>query len=180
MQQTLWQVFMDKEPVTMVTWDHFHDGLRAAIHQTNVELKRPYEKAVLRRADEFEDVVWSTADGDDQLRSLGEMYNSFSRIVTTRLGRKTLDQKKYSEMIRALKLPAYGEVMAQVPGRTGWYMYREKMLRGYVRMQAEVNKVSLSGERKTPKSVMHIGNSRTGYYGPSVPRGVRLIGDEEV
>lgn len=179
MQQILWQVFTDEEPCTMVTWDHFYGGLNAAIRQTNVELKRPYEKAVLHRSDEFEDVVWSTADGDELLRPLGDMYASFSRIITKREGRKSLDQQKYNEMIRKLKTSAYGEVMAQVPGRVGWYMYREKMLRGYVRMQAEVNKVALTGEKKSPKSVLHVGNSRTGHYGPSVPRGIRFAKDEE-
>jgi hypothetical protein len=58
-------------------------------------------------------------------------------------------------------------------------MYREKMLRGYVRMQAEVNKVDLTGEKKSPKSVMHVGNSRTGHYGPSVPRNIRLSREED-
>jgi hypothetical protein len=179
MQHVLWQVFADEAPCEMVTWDHFYGGLNAAIRQTNVELKRPYEKAVLHRSDEFEDVVWSTADGDELLRPLADMFASFSRIITKREGRKSLDQRKYNEAIRKLKTPAYGEVMAQVPGRIGWYMYREKMLRGYVRMQAEVNKVALNGEKKNPKSVMQVGNSRTGHYGPSVPRGVEFAKDKD-
>jgi hypothetical protein len=180
MQQILWEVFVDEQTGDLIGWDHFYGGLNAAIRQTNVSLKRPYEQAVLHRPDEFEDVVWSTADGDELLRSLGDMYASFSRIVTKRDDRKSLDSQKYNEIIRRLKQPAFGEVLAQVPGRKGWYMYREKMLRGYVRMQAEVNKVALTGERKSPKAVMHVGNSRTGHYGPSIPRGVRFTHEDEV
>jgi hypothetical protein len=53
-------------------------------------------------------------------------------------------------------------------------MYREKMLRGYVRMQAEVNGVELSGERPMPRQMVHVPmNARTGYRGPSLPPGVK-------
>ena len=52
--------------------------------------------------------------------------------------------------------------------------FSEKMLRGYVRMQAEANGVELSGERMAPRVRMHIpGNVRTGTYGPLIPKGVR-------
>lgn len=179
MQQILWQVFSDEAPCSTITWDHFYGGLNAAVQQTNIELKRPYEKAVLHRSDEFEDIVWSTADGDEMLRPLCEMYASFSRIITKREDRQSLDQRKYSEAIRKLKSSAYGAVLAQVPGRIGWYTYREKMLRGYVRMQAEVNKVELNGEKKSPKLIMQVGNIKTGHYGPGVPRGVKLFGEKD-
>jgi hypothetical protein len=63
-------------------------------------------------------------------------------------------------------------------------MYREKMLRGYVRMQAEVNGVELSGEKQAPRQKMHVpSNVRTGFRGSSIPRGVRvnrpLTGDDD-
>jgi hypothetical protein len=56
------------------------------------------------------------------------------------------------------------------------------MLRGYVRMQAEVNGVELSGERPIPRQKMHIAsNAKTGVRGPTIPLGVdqnRPIRDE--
>ncbi|QJQ02337.1 ATP-binding protein [Herbaspirillum rubrisubalbicans Os34] len=177
MQQILWQVFNDEKRCDAISWEHFYLGLNAAVRQTNVELKRPYEKAVLHRSDEFEDIVWSTADGDELLRPLSDMYDSFKIIIGKRENRKTLEQRKYNEAIRKLKTSAYGEVLTQVQGRVGWYTYKEKMLRGYVRMQAEVNKVPLTGETRAPKALMHVGNSRTGHYGPSVPRGIRFEGE---
>ncbi len=64
----------------------------------------------------------------------------------------------------------------QITGRPGWYEYKEKMLRGHVRMQAEANQVALTGEQALPKQVMHVGNSRTGAYGPTIPKGVNLKG----
>jgi len=62
----------------------------------------------------------------------------------------------------------------QVTNRPGWYTYTERMLRGYVRMQAEANGIELSGEREAPRQMMHVpANVRTGTHGPSIPRGVR-------
>lgn len=49
--------------------------------------------------------------------------------------------------------------MQQEEGRTGWYSYREKMPRGYVRMQARANGIELTGERPNPKQTMHAGNA---------------------
>ena len=46
-------------------------------------------------------------------------------------------------------------------------------------MQAEASGIELSGEKEAPKQKMHIqGNVRTGYKGPSIPRGVRLRNDD--
>jgi len=54
-----------------------------------------------------------------------------------------------------------------------WYSYREKMQRGYVRMQAQANGIELTGERPTPKQRVHIGHARGGYHGAAILVGVR-------
>ncbi len=171
-EKMLWAAFDSTESVTTVGWNEFHVGLRKAIIQTNAELKAPYEKAVLQRKPEFEDVVWSTADGDDLFRSLDDMAASYKSIIQKRINRPELDRPKYSEIVRKLRDRAYGPILKSVKGRQGWYEYCEKMLRGYVRMQAEANEVVLSGEMPAPRQVMHTGNSRTGSHGPSIPVGV--------
>src|SRR6185369_16243264 len=88
-------------------------------------------------------------------------------------GRFAIDRARYMAQIRKLKGPGYGAVIQQVEGRKGWYSYRGKMLRGFVRMQAQLNKIELTGERPNPKQTMHVGNARSGYHGPSLPEGVR-------
>ena len=152
---------------------------------TNAELRSPYEKAVLHRSPEYEDVVWSTADGEDLIRSTRDMYESYEQIVKKRQGRPIIDNDKYSEIVRKLRDPNLGRVLQPIDGRKGLYTYSEKMLRGFVRMQAEANGVELTGEKAAPRQHMYVGNSRTGSYGSSIPRGVdqnRTIGgdDEEL
>lgn len=171
-EKMLWAAFDNSNNNSCLGWDEFYAGLRVAVRETNAELRQPYEKAVLQRSPEYEDVVWSTADGDDLFRSLPSMYSSYQKVIEDRIGRPVLDRQKHAEIIRKLKTTSFGSVLQPIVGRNGWYEYREKMLRGYVRMQAEANMVHLTGERAIPRQVMHIGNSRTGSYGPSIPSGI--------
>jgi len=172
-EHMLWAAFFDSDTVTEVGWDHFHEGLRNAVQSINAELRKPYEKAVLHREAEFEDLVWSTADAEDLTRSLGDMYASYKVITGKRGVLHPVDRDRYSSLLRKLKQPNYGGLLQQETARIGWYTYREKMLRGYVRMQAEANGLPLNGEREAPKQTMHVSNARHGYHGPALPSGVR-------
>jgi hypothetical protein len=173
-EKMLWEAYATGENLCL-GWEHYHHGLRAAIESINVELRKPYEKAVSHRRPEFEDAVWSTADGEDLDRSLIDMHSSYCVITGKRSGRTELGRKEYGDVLRKLKGAPYGSILAPLPGRYGWYTYREKMLRGYVRMQAEVNGVELTGEKALPRQTMHVPtNAKTGFRGPSIPRGVRL------
>ena len=136
---------------------------------------RMHEESVCRMTDAVLRARTSwLADHDDLTRSLGDIFQSYGVIVGKRGdGRLSLDRGKFSTQIRKLKGAAFGSVLVQEEGRPGWYSYKEKMLRGYVRMQAETNGVELTGERPIPKQSMHVGNARNGYRGPSIPQGVR-------
>lgn len=178
MEKMLWEAFMEDDVTAELNWDHYHLGLRAAIQSINAELKRPYDQAVSHRDQQYENVVWSTADGEDLYRQLKDIYSAY-RIVMQKRGfyDRILVQAKFNEHIRKLKGKNFGEILQQVTNRTGWYMYKEKMLRGYVRMQAEANGIELSGEKEVPRQKMHVpGNARTGSYGPSIPKGVSFGG----
>jgi AAA+ ATPase superfamily predicted ATPase len=171
----LWAAFLAEDSVEKVSWGHYTEGLRAAIPGISPELRRPYEKAVLHRDKEYEDIVWSTADGEDLHRSIAMMYDSYKMVTEQRHNRTVLDNKKYADYLRKLKTPAFGEVLEQVTGRIGWYTYKEKMLRGFVRMQAEANEVDLRGDMHIAKQHIHIPvNARVGYRTSSVPKGINI------
>lgn len=174
-EKMLWEAFTDEVTVTKLTFDHFHLGLRSAISAVNAQLKKPYQKAVLHRDQIYETIVWSTADGDNIDRPTKDMYESYKVICRKTACKDILTSTKFGEYIRKLKSAGYGSILSPINGRPGWYTYREKMLRGYVRMQAEASGIHLDGEREAPRQKMHIpGNQRTGYRGPSIPRGVRI------
>lgn len=173
-EKMLWEAFCDEKIIDTLNVSHYQLGLRAAIQSISAELKKPYNQAVNLRDQDYENVVWSTADGDDLFRSIKDMYEAYQVIIDKRENVNRLDRAKYSEYLRRLKEKSYGGILEQVRGRKGWYTYCEKMLRGYVRMQAEANGIQLAGEKIAPRQKMHVpGNARTGSYGPSIPRGVR-------
>lgn len=172
-EKILWAAFSAEDVVTKIGGELFSQGLGDAIFSTSAELKRPYEKAVVHHP-EMEDLVWATADHDDLIRSLDDIFQSYEVIIGKRAdGRHALQRNLFSSKIRKLKSAPYGSILVQGNDRPGWYTYKEKMLRGYVRMQAEANGIALTGERPTPKQVMHVGNVRNGYRGASIPVGVR-------
>ena len=182
-EKMLWEAFADPVIVEQMGPQHYQLGLRKAIQSINAELKRPYERAVLHREQEFETVVWATADGEDLYRNLRDMHESY-RVVFRKAEREgePLPQTKFTEQVRKLKSKGFGEILQPVEKRPGWYTYKEKMLRGFVRMQAEANGIELSGEKEAPRQRMHVpGNARTGYRGSSIPKGVRVnVGRNEV
>ena len=173
-ENMLWEAFNDDAVVSVISLSHYQAGIRAAIEGINVELRKPYDKAVSHRPPAFEDVVWCTADGEELFRELGDLYGAYKIICEKRQDRPLLERSRFTETLRKLKTPSYGAILSSLEHRNGWYTYTEKMLRGYVRMQAEVNGVELTGERPIAPQRMHVStNARTGYRGPSIPRGVR-------
>lgn len=175
-EKLLWRVFEDPNPITQITWDHYYNALKDAILSINAELRRPYDLATNQRSsDDYEEILWSTADSEYLHRYLKDMYSSYEYVMRHRNGRIPLDYAKYTTRIRNLKKDSYGEVLVADPTKPGLYFYREKMLRGYVRMQAEANNVPLIGELADQKirTQVHIPASASkGYYSSKIPAGV--------
>lgn len=179
-EKMLWEAFSDSEIISELGFDQYYLGLKKSIQSINAELKRPYEKAVVHRELKYEPVVWATADGEDLFRNLPSMYESY-KIIFNKINdpeQKLLTKEKFSHHIRQLKSKNYGEILESIENRPGWYIYKEKMLRGYIRMQAEANDIQLLGEKEAPRQKMHIpGNVRTGSYGSHIPKGVQFANE---
>jgi uncharacterized protein len=177
MEKLMWRVWEHPDEVQTVEWEHYRGGLKDAIESINAELRRPYELAVTQRTDDYEEVLWSTADGELLLRYTNDMFASYEYIMKQRDGRQPLTLDKFKARIRALRTPRTGEILVSEDARRGLYWYRETMLRGYVRMQAEANGVALVGNQDPTVSrhEIHVpASARKGYRGSSVPPGVSL------
>lgn len=175
-EKLFWRLFDDDKPVSDVTKDHYHAALRDAIDSISAELKRPYEIAINQRSGDYEKVLWSTADSEFLHRYLKDMYSSYEYVMKQLPDKSPLNYETYTARIRSLKTKSNGEIL--VPeNRPGLYSYREKMLRGYVRMQAEAHGIELLGEEAKPteKQYMHTpSRASTGYHQSTLPRGVHF------
>lgn len=170
-EKLLWILFDKEEYVTSVQWDDYYHAIEATIEGIEADLARPYIKAVEHRAVEYEEVLWSTSIVEWQGAYLRAMYTEYENICKQRPSSKKLSYDQYSNRIRNLKNEDYGEILEQ--GRQpGHYMYREKLLRGYVRMQAEANDIEIINavEEKEIKKYIHVASRRTGYYKSQPPK----------
>jgi hypothetical protein len=74
------------------------------------------------------------------------------------MGVKPLPREKFNARINNLKTPASGSIVTG--SRTGWYEYREKMMRGYARLRSEQQGVELESEH--PLQARKFGNHSHG------------------
>jgi hypothetical protein len=105
------------------------------------------------------------------------MYSSYEYIIKQRPGSTLLPYDKFSARLRKFKEDGFGSILITDPNHHGLYTYREKMLRGYVRMQAEAHHVELAGEKvdQTVRQTMRVPTSvGRGYFTSKPPPGIHL------
>lgn len=144
------------------------DGLNEAVTSVAQSLRGPYDKATLARDRNYSYVLWAVADSRDMQRTLGDIKASYSQVIDQVAWRKkenvtAITDEAFSRIIRCFKSPDFGEVV--IPAfdgkRRGWYTFKENMLRGYIRMCAEANKVKLNFEKyftAEPTAQVRVGN----------------------
>lgn len=173
-EQLLWVLFDKDTWVTEVSLEDYYAAISRTVESISAELSRPYEKAVNQRSLDYEEVVWSTTVADDNIGIyLKPMYESYKYIMNQRRDKLCLDQTKYANRIRNLLKEENGSILAKGL-KTGQYIYNEKMLRGYVRLRAEVQKIKLieedSPELKDLKYKTQATVRSTRSYGSQIPR----------
>lgn len=179
-EKLLWWLFDKDEIVSNVTWPDFYHALKDAIESVEGDLAIPYKKAIFQRVMGYEEILWSSAieewQGGDSIKN---MYDNYQEIMKE-LEKEPLDYNKFSTRIRNLTRPEYGEILIKNTQRSGFYSYKEKMLRGYVRMQAEANGVQTISKSSQPeiKQYMHasISAKNVGYkiYKSTIPKGIHF------
>lgn len=173
-EKLLWILFEKEEIATSVTWDDYFAALDIAIVSISAELARPYDMATNQRSSDYEQILWSTSADEWQGAFLSQMYGTYCNIMKQMGDKEPLTHEQFSSRIRNLLREDFGAILVK-GRRPGYYHYREKMLRGYIRMQAEANRVEIIGEeaKATIKNYMHIPAKNVGYYKSQIPRGVK-------
>jgi hypothetical protein len=123
-----------------VAVEHYENGVRAAIEDSDAWLKKAYDDAVKKYGDEYEPVLWSVADHWETERSTDQMYPSYENICV-QLGRPPVSRTDYSQCLNRLKTEAHGQALIMT--RRSWFKFRHSMLRGYCKMLAESRDVHL-------------------------------------
>lgn len=173
-EKLLWLLFEKQDVVTEVTWDDYFAALDIAIVSISAELARPYDLATNQRPPDYELIVWSTSADQWQGAFLSNMYNRYKNIVSQVSNASPLSYSKYQSRLRNLLKAEYGTILVK-GNRQGFYHYKEKILRGYIRMQAEANRVEIIGEeaKANVANYMAVPAKKFGYYRSGAPRGFR-------
>lgn len=172
----LWKVYDIPEVVHEITWDHYVASIPDAINTVDFELKEAYETAVLNRSSDYEEVLWGTADTEWLDRTVDSMYWSYCWVSEKLNRNEILTKKQFSSRLQNLRKKEYGEIITPRTKR-GMYTYKEKIFRGFVRLQAEAHGITLSGEALENREIESARapiSVRTGYHASTIPKGVKF------
>jgi Cdc6-like AAA superfamily ATPase len=138
-----WSVFDDEEILKEVKARHFRAGIRGGLERAEGTLRQQYNAATMKtkHTQDYEEALWALADTSSTRRQLSEVYDwSYKRITRKRL-RGMLTKEQLNQRLLALRKDSHGSVL--VGHGSGWYSFRENILRGYVRLKAENEGVEL-------------------------------------
>ncbi|MEM6899712.1 MAG: ATP-binding protein [Pseudomonadota bacterium] len=148
-----WEAFHAEEERNIITVEDFGNAVVAAIPHADNMLRETYEKATkkYKNSEEYEEVLWAYADAPTLTRQSQDVYDqSYLAIVRKRnkqrrmrneKTRPVLPKDKFDQRLAKLKTEAYGEILRW--RRSGWYEFRENMMRGFVRIRAREAGVEL-------------------------------------
>jgi hypothetical protein len=132
-EKIFWEMVNDPLIVTTATSAHYQQAVAASVSGIEPHLKTTYDKAVMREAVGYEDVLWAVADHADLKRKTEDIYASYEKLFGDDPNK--LDRSKVVTRLNALKGISCGRILASE--RVGYYHFSESMMRGYVRLRAE-------------------------------------------
>lgn len=174
-EKLLWRLFSIEKEVTQVEWSDYYEAVNDAVNGISAELSRPYLQAVTQRSQDYEEVVWATLVADNNIGVyIKEMYTHYKFIMAQLKEKEVLDQDRFYNRVRNLLKDQYGPILSKGL-KAGQYVYKEKMLRGYVRLKAEAQQIHLNiDEAKAIDDLRFKANASvksTKYYSSKAPRG---------
>lgn len=140
----LWSVFDDPEVISSIDRRHFRTGIKGAIERSDVVLRGQYQKAVqkTRNTLDYQEALWALADSTSDQRQVTDIHaTSYRRIMEKRGSRQALPRETFNQRLLSLRKEGHGRVV--VGHGSGWFGFRENMMRGYVRLRAEDEDVIL-------------------------------------
>jgi hypothetical protein len=142
-EKLFWAVYEDPKSDMHVKPDHFELAINNAVSVIEPHLKTPYEKATQNYSNDCEAILWAVADDHELQRPTREILASYERIME-RSRKEALPRPQFYQRMNRMKEPSLGSIL--IGTRTGWYEFREKMMRGYARMRAAQQGVELEAE----------------------------------
>lgn len=138
-----WAMQDSVEEIHECNQEHYEAGIRGALQKAEPSLRLDYQKATekTKNKTQYEETLWAFADRSDSRRQVTEIYErSYLRIMDARQ-RKPLEKSVFNNRLLAMRENSHGKIL--VGHGSGWFSFRANVLRGYIRLKAEVEGVCL-------------------------------------
>ena len=141
-----WAMHDSPDEVSCARRVHYEEATRSALKRTEPALRKAYQKATEKAKNqlEYEEALWALADRSDTRRQVKSIYEaSYKRIISQRklVDREPMDREKLNMRLLTLRADTHGAIV--VGYGSGFYSFRENVLRGYVRLKAETEGIEL-------------------------------------
>jgi uncharacterized protein len=149
-ESLFWSMFDDTEAVKKSRPDHFRAGIEGALQRTEATMRAQYDKAIhkTRNTDDYEEALWALADSTADRRQISEIYSSsYSWIIGKRPKRQRLTKDQLNQRYLSLRKESHGRIV--IGFGSGWFAFRESIMRGYVRLRGEAKGINLGRHLNT-------------------------------
>lgn len=149
-ENLFWSMHDDEKECAIAEARHFKEAVKGALERTDVEHKSAYRLATQKTKNtlDYELALWSLADKTETQRQITSIYeDSYKRIARAHPGLSTLDKNTLNQRLLNLRKESHGSVIMGYG--SGWFRFRENIMRGYVRLVAENRGVSLARDLST-------------------------------
>jgi hypothetical protein len=143
-QCLFWAMQDDPVEVTRCDRSHYEIGIKGALQKTEPPLRLAWQRATekTKNSRQYEAALWALADQAETRRQIADIYDrSYRRIMRSRIDRE-LDQKTLNHRLLALRKESHGQIV--VGHGSGYFSFRENVMRGYARLKAETEGVELT------------------------------------
>lgn len=143
----------DPEELTSCSDSHFLAALQEATAKAEPSLRQIYQMATEKTKNkrDYEEALWSLADRTSTRRQVTEIYeSSYKRIQeehklrNSEGSRERLSREQLNSRLLRLREDSHANIL--IGHGSGWFSFRENVMRGYVRLKAETSGVGLVQE----------------------------------
>ena len=117
---------------------HFETALKEALNKAEPSLRKIYQMATEKSKNrvDYEEALWALADRTATRRQIKEIFeSSYIRICSEQTKHAALTKENFNQRMLMLRKESHAKII-QGHG-SGWFSFRENVVRGYVRMKAE-------------------------------------------
>lgn len=163
MEKLVYTIYEDKN-ANGIDAHHLQSAIDVAVREAAEEIRKPYDQATRGRAVVYKHIVWAVADSWELERDTGSIYQSYCGIAR-QVGETPITQTRMTQILSAMKKVNYGKLLLS-GYRKGIYRFSENIIRGYVRMCAEAEGISLDVAMPNQGPVMTARAKETRYIDP--------------